>query len=114
VSDRAITVLILIAMAAFYLIVPIAVGMSEIETDITASILLAAAISFYTYQDHKDRKPRKYIVRILIWFMLPAMVVMAALLVLVQDFPFVLFIPLNAILVGTIYWYIERSLPSER
>ncbi|WP_338445656.1 hypothetical protein V5F89_10820 [Pelagerythrobacter marensis] len=112
-SDRAVTAIVLISMAAFYLVVPIAVGMGEVETDLTASLLLALALSFYTYQDHKKRKPRGDIIRILAMFMLPATVVMAAFLILVPGFPFVLLIPINAILVGVVYWYIAKELPSE-
>lgn len=112
-SNRAVTAIVLIGMAAFYLVVPIAIGMNEGETDLTAVLLLASALSFYTYQDHKERKSRDGIIRIIAIFMLPATTVMTAMIILVPNLPFMLLIPINAVLGGVVYWYIDKELPSE-
>lgn len=110
-TDRQVTASVLVIAATAYLTVPIAVDLSERETDVFAAVLLSSSISYYAYQDHKREKSPKVLSRIVIWYGLAMAILMVAFLLIFPGTPFAVLIPFNAIVGGIMYLHIDKRVP---
>ncbi|MGB3797249.1 MAG: hypothetical protein WA957_13210 [Alteraurantiacibacter sp.] len=100
----------LAAMAVGYLVLPIYVGMSRDATDILAAALLPLAICIWTYEDHRNQRPSAQLFGVLV----PAFLVMFSVgaWVLLSGVRFGVLIPINAVIGGVLYWFIDKHIPA--
>lgn len=103
-------ILTLTLMAVGYLVLPIYLGLSEMQTDAVAAVLLPLALCILTYEGHRDAKPASLLLRVLVPVYFLLFLVAAA--VLFSGIAFASLIPLYAMSGGILYWYIDKHIPA--
>lgn len=110
VSRKPLVIFALAAMAVGYLVLPIYLGLSEDATNILAAALLPLAICIWTYEDHRNEKSSAQLLGVLV----PAFLAMfsVGISVLISGVRFGVLIPINAVIVGFLYWFIDKHIRS--
>jgi hypothetical protein len=97
-------------LAVGYLVIPIYLGLSNVQTDMIASVLLALATGAVLYETHLGSVPTAILVRsVLICFFAVLFVTIA---VLWNGIRFQALIPINGVLCGVAYWYLSKHRTS--
>ena len=110
VSRKPIVIAALAAMAVGYLVLPIWLGLSKGATDVVAATLLPLAICLWTYEDHRAERSSTKLLRVLLPAFLAMFFVGASMLL--GGAGFGVLIPVNAVLVGLLYWFIDKHIPA--
>jgi hypothetical protein len=93
-------------MAVGYIILPIYLGLSDMQTDMVASVLLALAVGVILYEDHRGFVlPALLVGSVLICFLA---VLFAAIAILWNGVRFQALIPVCMLTGGIAYWYLDR------
>jgi hypothetical protein len=97
-------------VAVGYIILPSHLGLSDLQTDMAASVLLALAVSAILYEDHRGFVlPRVLVSSVLICFFT---VLLAAVAVLWNGIRFQALFPVIMVVGGVAYWYLDRRRAS--
>jgi hypothetical protein len=109
-SSRPLVIAALAAMGAGYLVLPIYLGLSEDATDILAAALLPLALCIWTFEDHRKGRSWAH----LLWVLLVAFLILFSVgaSMLLGGVRFGVLIPVNALFVGFLYWFIDRHVPA--
>ena len=110
ISRKPIVITSLAAMAVGYLVLPIWLGLSEGATDVVAATLLPLAICIWTYEDHRAERSSAKLLRVLVPAFLAMFFLEASMLL--GGVGFGVLIPVNAILAGLLYWFIDKHIPA--
>jgi hypothetical protein len=107
-SRKPLVITALATMAVGYLLLPIYLGLSEDATDILAAALLPLVICIWTYEDHRNGRSSAKLLEVLV----PAFLVMFSVgaWVLLSDIRFGVLIPINAVIGGLLYWFIDKHV----
>lgn len=102
----------LAVIAVGYIFLPYHLGLSSMQTDALASLLLALAFGAILYEDHRgSTPPRPLIGSVFIVFLAT---LASAIVILWNGVRFQALIPICMVIGGVAYWYLGKHKCSER
>lgn len=97
-------------MAVGFIFLPFHLGLSDIQTDMVASVLLALAVGAILYEDHRGLVlPPLLVGSVLICFLA---VLLAAIAIVWNGIRFQALIPICMVIGGVAYWYLDKRRTS--
>jgi len=101
----------LAVIAVGYIFLPYHMGLSDMQTDALASLLLALASGAILYEDHRSSTPPPQLISSLLIVFLATLA--SAIVILWNDFRFQALIPVCMVIGGVAYWYLDKHKYSE-